>query len=385
MVTAANPTPECEDGPVTLPPPPARMPRTFWALGSIAVIILALVGATVGVVVGVTAGSVARPAGTTGVVEPLPQKADERLPPTPGSVSAIVAQTLPSVVSIAVEAGFTGGTGSGFVISTEGHIVTNNHVIDAAVDDPGAQLTVTFEDGSVREAVIVGRNVSSDIAVIQVIGDGFAVATWGDSDALLVGDAVIAIGAPLGLAGTVTSGIVSALDRPVTTGAADRTAFINAIQTDAPINPGNSGGPLINGDGQVVGVNSAIATLAQGGTAGSIGLGFSIPAASAQRIAAEIIATGSSATPVIGVTLDPFFSGPGALVASVEPTGPAARAGIQPDDVIIEIDGRGVQNAEELIIEIRANAPGDFVELVLVRGNQEFVTQVRLAGDQRDD
>lgn len=318
------------------------------------------------------------------MVQPLPQQVNERQAPVAGTIASIAEQVLPSVVSILVEAGFASGSGSGFVVRTDGYIVTNNHVIDAAVDDGGAEVTVVFDDGTRSSATIVGRNISADIAVLKVERRDLQVAVWGDSSSLAVGDAVIAIGAPLGLAGTVTSGIVSALDRPVTTGTPGQAAFINAIQTDAPINPGNSGGPLLNGVGEVVGVNSAIATLAAGGEVGSIGLGFAIPARSAERIAVELITSGSSLTPVIGVSLDPAYRGLGALIESVNPDGPADRAGLVAGDVIIAVDGQAIDTAEDLIIAIRDNAPGDTIELTVLGGGAEFVVSVRLGGDRRE-
>ena len=241
---------------------------------------------------------------------------------------------------------------------------------------------MVFHVGQRSQAQITGRNVSYDLAVLSVEADGFTralpVLSWGDDEDVRVGDSVIAIGAPLGLAGTVTQGIVSALNRPVTTGQ-DRGAasYIDAIQTDASINPGNSGGPLLDGRGRVIGVNSAVATLAVG-SSGSIGLGFAIPASAAQRISGEIIATGASSTPVIGVTLDPFFPGPGALVEEVAPNSAAQSAGVQAGDVITAVDGRPVADARTLIIAIRANAPGDTIELTVRRGANQFTAKVTL-------
>ncbi|MHB1066285.1 MAG: S1C family serine protease, partial [Candidatus Nanopelagicales bacterium] len=202
----------------------------------------------------------------------------------------------------------------------------------------------------------------------------------GSSEALSVGDAVIAVGSPLGLAGTVTTGIVSALDRPVTAGdGSTETAFINAIQTDAAINPGNSGGPLLNGNGEVVGVNSAIATLgAASGQSGSIGLGFAIPIDSVKRVVDEIVATGSSTTPVIGVSLDMTFAGPGARVEQVTSGSGAEAAGIQAGDTITAIDGSPVEDATGLIVAIRSNAPGDSVTVTVERAGQTVDLAVTL-------
>jgi putative serine protease PepD len=195
-----------------------------------------------------------------------------------------------------------------------------------------------------------------------------------------VGDLAVAIGSPLGLQGTVTSGIVSALERPVTAGGGGSTSFINAIQTDAAINPGNSGGPLVNGSGEVIGVNTAIASLsAVGGAAGSIGLGFAIPIDTAERVVNELIETGSSSTPVIGVQLDTTFSGPGAKVGQVTPGSGADQAGIQDGDVITAINGEVIEESTELIVSIRSNAPGDTVELTILRDGRTQDLTVTLA------
>jgi putative serine protease PepD len=187
---------------------------------------------------------------------------------------------------------------------------------------------------------------------------------------LQVGDTAIAIGSPLGLQGTVTSGIISALNRPVTAGGSGDAAFIDAIQTDAAINPGNSGGPLVNGSGQVIGINSAIATMGQGGQAGSIGLGFSIPIDTAKRVAEEIIATGTSATPIMGVELDMNYTGEGAKVTTVNAGGPAAGGGVQTGDIVTKFDGQSIPDATALIVAIRSQAPGDQVTLTVQRNGQ---------------
>jgi len=358
-------------------------------IAGLVVALIGLIGAALGIAIGVGAEAADQRPGTTGINQSLPQQDADRLPPAAGTIAAVAAATLPAVVSIAVEGGGSAGTGSGFVIDAGGYIVTNSHVIEAAAESVDGTVRVVFSNGNQTEALIIGRNVSADVAVIQVtdpeiLGGQLAIVAWGESEALAVGDSVIAIGAPLGLAGTVTAGIVSSLDRPVTTGSADRTAFINAIQIDAAINPGNSGGPLLNSEGRVVGVNSAVATLAAAGGSGSIGLGFAIPADSAERIVNEIIETGTSATPVIGVVLDVNFAGTGALIEEVTAGGPAANAGIQPGDVITAVDGRPVTDARTLVIAIRSNAPGDSIVLTVNRAGQQEQVSVILAGDQRD-
>ena len=305
------------------------------------------------------------------ISNPLPQSQANDSPPAQGSIAAVVENVLPVVVTIEVSAGNVGGSGSGFIVDDQGHIITNNHVIAPAVN--GGDITVILSDGKAAAARLLGRNLSYDLAVLQIRESGLKPAALGNSDNVRVGDSAIAIGSPLGLSETVTSGIISALNRPVTAGGQGETAFINAIQTDAAINPGNSGGTLLHGVGEVIGVNSAIATLA-GQESGSIGLGFAIPINQARRIADEIIATGTSTTPVIGVRIDQRYPGPGARLASVEPGGPAAEAGLQAGDVIVAVNGQAVADATEFIVALRSNAPGDTVTLTLQDGEEVEVT-----------
>src|SRR6056297_1858133 len=248
-------------------------------------------------------------------------------------IADLAATVQPAVVQINVGSEGQGGSGSGFIISEDGYIVTNNHVAGPAGED--GTVEVVFPDGATATGTLVGADAGYDLAVVKVERNGLPTLEFGSSEAVRVGDLAVAIGSPLGLQGTVTSGIVSALERPVTAGGGGSTSFINAIQTDAAINPGNSGGPLVNGSGEVIGVNTAIASLsAVGGAAGSIGLGFAIPIDTAERVVNELIETGSSSTPVIGVQLDTTFSGPGAKVGQVTPGSGADQAGIQDGDVI---------------------------------------------------
>jgi putative serine protease PepD len=312
----------------------------------------------------------------------LPLTTGQSSPRADDSIAGIAQAVLPVVVSIDVTSDQGSGTGSGFVIRStakESFILTNNHVATSA--GAGAKITVTFQDQSQEVATIVGTEASYDLAVLRINRGNLPVAALGDSDNVVVGDATIAIGSPLGLTGTVTSGIVSALNRPVTAGDSTDVSFISAIQTDAAINPGNSGGPLVNSRGEVIGINSAIATTGSSvsGQSGSIGLGFAIPINQARRVATELIATGSSTYPVIGVQLDMTYSGQGALVDSVVAGGPASKTELVAGDVITEIDGAKVVDGTELIVRIRAKNPGDVVKLTLSDGT---VIEVTLGSNQ---
>ena len=353
------------------------------ALAVTGAVLVAVVAGTIGGAVGFTAARLTQPAASS-VAAPAPAlgngSADAPSPLVAGSIAAVAAAVQPSVVQINVGAGE--GTGSGFVIREDGYILTNNHVAGA-----GGPLSVTFSDGTNADAELVGTNAGYDLAVIKVDKSGLPAVAFGSSGELKVGDTTIAIGSPLGLQGTVTSGIVSALNRPVSVGGENgqgETAFINAIQTDAAINPGNSGGPLVDGNGAVIGVNSAIMSLGSGlgGGAGSIGLGFAIPIDTASRIASELISTGKSSTPIIGVKLAMDYDGPGARVADVTPGGPAAAAGLLAGDVIIQLEGVPVQDGTDLIVDIRSLAPGETVTLTVDRDGQERTFDLTLAAQE---
>jgi len=307
----------------------------------------------------------------------------------PGSVADIAQRVLPSVVSISARGARGGGTGTGFVIDSTGFILTNNHVIaDAAVD--GGSIEVQLNDGTTLDATIIGRDSAYDLAVLKVDRTGLTALTFGDSDQVAVGDAVIAIGSPLGLSGTVTLGIVSAKDRAVTAGEdAGDNSYINAIQTDAAINPGNSGGPLVNSAGAVIGVNSAIATLGTSflsSQSGSIGLGFAIPINQARKTAEQLIKTGKATYPVVGISVDMQYAGDGAKIAdtrnAIVPGGPAARAGLRPGDLITKFEGRTITTPEELIVAIRSKSVGDKVEIEYIRAEKTLKATLTLtAGD----
>ncbi|NDF02024.1 MAG: PDZ domain-containing protein [Actinobacteria bacterium] len=298
----------------------------------------------------------------------------------PDSISALAAKVLPSVVSISTRNGSEGGTGTGFVIRSDGYLLTNNHVVAGVVG--GGSLRVSFNDGKTVDGKIVGTDSAYDLAVIKVELKNLTALQFGDSEKVQVGDSVIAIGSPLGLAGTVTSGIISAKNRAVTAGSStSEGSFINALQTDAAINPGNSGGPLVDKSGAVIGVNSAIATLDSSSSSqtGSIGLGFAIPINQARRTAEQLIKSGKSSHPVIGVSLDTRYSGGGARIAQVLADSPADKAGIVVGDTIVGIDGRAVNTADELIVAVRAKQPGDSVKLLLLANGSKRTVKVTLA------
>ncbi|PKW14463.1 S1C family serine protease [Saccharopolyspora spinosa] len=299
-----------------------------------------------------------------------------------GTVAAVAQRVVPAVVSIEVRVGAQGGSGSGVVIDGNGYVVTSNHVISMAADTPNAQVATVFHDGTRAPARIVGRDVKTDLAVIKVEVSNPTVAQLGSSDGLAVGDEVIAIGSPLGLAGTVTTGIVSSVHRPMRLAGegTDTNAVIDAIQTDAAINPGNSGGALVDGNGAVVGINSAIRTLGAGGEGGSIGLGFAIPIDDVRRIAQELIRTGNVQHANLGVNAKSVSDGlaDGAQVQNVQDGSAAATAGIAEGDVIVKIGERKVAGADELIVAVDRHPVGERVPVTVVRQGRELVLDVTL-------
>ena len=275
------------------------------------------------------------------------------------------------------------------MISSDGLILTNNHVVADA--EQGATLKVTFNDGRTAAATLVGRDPITDLAVIRASGvSDLTPATLGDSSVLKPGQGVVAIGSPLGLQGTVTSGIVSALNRPVRTGDSNpagesQSTVIDAIQTDAAINPGNSGGPLVNMRGEVVGINSAIASLgSSGGQSGSIGLGFSIPIDQARSVADQLTKSGKAVHAQLGVSVSDIADGAtqgGAGIAMVTPGGGAAKAGIEVGDVVTKVGDREIDSADALIAAVRSHQPGDKVTLTYTRGGDSRTATVTLGSD----
>jgi putative serine protease PepD len=326
-----------------------------------------------------------------------------------GSLADMVKQVRPSVVSLKVQAGQSGDEGSGVIISTNGMIVTNNHVVEAAAGGNGS-IQVTFDDGTTAPAKIVGRDPSGDLAVVQAQGKSdLKPATIGNSDKLAPGDGVVAIGSPLGLEGTVTQGIVSALNRSYTVSTEQQqpqqqNPFLdprkqqqqqqqgsstitipNAIQTDAAINPGNSGGPLLNMSGQVIGINSAIRSSDSSGSGqgGSIGIGFAIPINVAKATADKLIKGEKVQHPLFGVSVatasDSNGNGSGALVAAVTKGGPADKAGLKKGDVITKVDDTKVPDSDTLVSVVAQHQPGDKVKVTYTRDGKTHTATATLA------
>jgi putative serine protease PepD len=355
-------------------PPPPEPPRGR-GLGGLAAVALvtALLGGLIGGYVGYEAASGPSTGRSSGVLgQPLPPVDPNTTPLSP--VEAVAARVLPSVVQLQVEGPSGAGEGSGIVLSADGLLLTNNHVIESAAS--AGQVVALFQDGTSAPTRIVGRDPSSDLAVLRAEGmSGLTPVALGNSDSVRVGQQVVAFGAPLGLGGTVTTGIVSALDRAVSVGeesGASEATVLSALQTDAAINPGNSGGPLVDMQGALIGINSAIATT--GAEGGSIGVGFSIPINQARRVAEELERTGRATRAVLGVGLAARGRATnGAVIGEVEPGGPADQAGVRVNEIVTRVDDRLVTNGNELIAAIRDHAPGDRVTLT-VDGRQVPVT-----------
>ena len=288
---------------------------------------------------------------------------------TGSTIKFTVQKIQPSVITVNVKtADGSGDTGSGSIIKSDSsgsYIVTNNHVIDIAATSNTTTITITLNDGTIIPATLVGRDISYDLAVLRVSTGNLPVIPTGDATKLSIGDPVIAFGSPLGLNGTVTSGIVSSLNRPVTTqsSSASTQSYVDAIQTDAPINPGNSGGPLTDSEGNMIGINTAIASLGGQSTSGSIGLGFAIPINEAQRTINEIITspTHTSTRPLLGVSFDTSYTGVGAKISLVTAGGAASNAGIPVGAIVTNISGTRTPDAQTAIVKIRSYAPGSAV------------------------
>jgi putative serine protease PepD len=308
-------------------------------------------------------------------------------PPLPAhnrSVASVAQRLLPSTVQVLAQyqGRKDGATGSGFVLDRSGHFITNNHVVADAVEN-GGPIEIVDQKGDEYAARVVGRSPTYDLAVLYVKdGPTLPPASLGTARVLHVGDQVVAFGSPLGLTSTVTAGIVSALDRPVTTSdSGSDSSFINAVQTDAAINPGNSGGPLVDLSGRVVGVNSAIATTGATttGQSGSIGVGFAIPIDQVKITADQILRTGEARYPVIGATVDTSgTTQAGARILRVNSGGPAQKAGLRKGDLVTDVAGEKVSDGIALIVAIRAHRPGDTIPFTVRRGGSQMQLRITL-------
>ncbi|WP_369258548.1 S1C family serine protease [Geodermatophilus amargosae] len=377
----------------TLPPaapPPAPSPEKRRAgrlrIGVAGLLAGALIGGGAGAgVVALTDGG-----GSGGGATAPAQSVVIRDPANATAVTAAAAKAAPSVVTVYVTSGSGSGSGSGVVLSEDGYVLTNDHVVTLDGAGQDATVQVRTSDGRLHDATVVGTDPTSDLAVIRLQGaEGLTPATFADSDDVQVGDLAVAIGAPLGLSDTVTDGIISATNRAVATGSTqDDATVIDALQTDAAINPGNSGGALVDATGEVVGINTAIASVASGAPgsssqSGNIGVGFAIPSNTAKRIADEIVRTGSATHAVLGVNARTDGSGEvgtGAQVVQVQPGGAAEDAGLQAGDVVTAVGDRVVTSSTELTAAIRSSAPGDTVELSVERGGRTSTVEVTLGG-----
>ncbi|OUZ11588.1 hypothetical protein BHE97_04420 [Aeromicrobium sp. PE09-221] len=388
-VLATPPPPHGPTPPDSGQVPPAGRPRRGRPIAAaIGVVALALIAGFTGGVLGNQVSDGGSSTSTsTGTSIDAPASSD--LPA--GTVEQVAQKIMPSVVQINFSGGGEGGSGSGVIISSDGKIMTNNHVVEAAAD--GGTLTVGFDDGTNARATIIGTDPATDIAVIQAEDvSGLEAAQFGNSSEVRVGQEVVAIGSPFGLESTVTQGIVSALNRPVSPGdqssSSDTLTTFPAIQTDAAINPGNSGGPLVDLEGRVIGINSAIRS-SGGVEGGSIGLGFAIPSDLARNVSAQILDGKTVEHARIGITVqsatgDDQITGIGARVAEVESGGPGDEAGLREGDIVTAVNGHPVATNQALIATVRSYQPGDEVTLTIQRDGEQEDVKVTLGSDAGD-
>lgn len=372
----SSPTPQFQKYPM-MPPDPMHKNKSRLPL---IIVLCAVISLLLGIGGGVLGAHMVKDEDTSSDYVPndtaleAPTDKDAKVPPAPqGSVQAVAEKVLPSVVSIQVAYSSTqGASGSGIILSSDGLVLTNAHVVNNA-----REMAVVTNGNQMYEAKLVGIDTLSDIAVVSVKGmRGIRPIEIGNSQNLAVGQEVVAVGAPLGLTGTVTSGIISALNRPVHTSSQGprsegQDTVMNAIQTDAAINPGNSGGALVDMNGRLIGVNSAIVSLGGGNpytgeaSGGNIGLGFAIPVNQARRIASELVKNGKASHSVIGVQVKPSTNPLGSLIADVTPGGPADRAGLRQGEVITKVDGRTLEPVDGLVAYVRSKAPGDVIKVTV--------------------
>lgn len=361
-------------------PQQPRLPGWTWPLVSALALLLGIAGGAVGGAL--VANGDGDNTSSGGVLE-VERRTAPPLEADNSSVAAVSAKVLPSTVQIVAEydGKAQGATGSGFVYDTQGHVITNNHVVADAAEEDG-EIDVIDHDGRHMKATVVGRSGVYDLAVLKVEGaEDLTPAAIGSSTQMHVGETVVAFGSPLGLSATVTSGIVSAVNRPVTTGDGTDSSYINAVQTDAAINPGNSGGPLVNLQGQVIGVNSAIASLGgslTGDEGGNIGVGFAIPIEQVEVTTNQILRTGEAKYPVIGANVRGTEKLDGARVESISAGSPAAEADLEVGDVIVRVDGKPVTGSIDVVVAVRAHQPGENVILTVRRDGKTFEVEVGL-------
>jgi putative serine protease PepD len=378
IVPAAPPVPAAPAEPLEFPDRPAGRGRLVPVL-LVTALLVGLVAGALGGLLGYTYATRNAPGGAALGGSGAEPAAPAQRPPE--SLAGVVEQVRPSVVTI--RTGGQSGTnlGSGFVISAEGHVLTNDHVLGQG-EPPSV---VTFHDGSSAPAELIGREPESDLAVLRVDRDGVTPVQFGESALVAVGDPVLAFGSPLALANTVTAGIVSAVDRAIQSGEpAQQVRYYAAIQTDAAVNQGNSGGPLVDAAGRVIGVNSVIKSVAATtDQAANIGLAFAIPIGQAKRVAQEIIDTGEARRTVIGAELDRGgrVAGGGVRLAAVVADGPADLAGLRSGDVLVRLDGQVLTGPVDLIALVRKHAPGTVVTVAYRRGSAVVSAAVTLVAD----
>lgn len=360
---------------------PARAPGSVFAVALVTALLAGALGGTLGYLFAVRngfgGGTVLGGSGAARSAPALAQRA-------PDSLAGVARRVLPSVVTVRVATARGFSLGSGFIASTDGYVITNDHV----VEDASGTASVMLNDATTLPAKVAGRDPESDIAVLKVERSGLTPVEFGDSDQIAVGDPVLAMGSPLALANTVTSGIISALDRTIQAGEpGGQVRYYAAIQTDAAVNHGNSGGPLVDGAGRVIGVNSVIKSIAnREEEAGNIGLAFAVPINQAKRVAQEIIDTGKARRTVIGAQLDSAYRSAtgGVRLMGVDATGPAAGAGLKVGDVVVRLDGRPVDEPTDLIALVRKYAPGSVVVVEFRRGGgAAHQASVTLAADAK--
>lgn len=362
--------------PSHLATPTSRVPGWLWPVVAVVSLVIGLIGGAIG------GALVTQIDGNDAGILQVERRTASPLPDDNESVASVAQKVLPSTVRIvaAFKGQDRGASGSGWVFDSEGHVITNNHVVAEAAAAKG-KIDVIDHEGKHHRATVVGRSPVYDLAVLKVEGiEDLPAAALGSADQMRVGETVVAVGSPLALSASVTSGIISAVDRPVTTGNGDEASFINAVQTDAAINPGNSGGPLANLQGQVIGVNSALATLgtANGEEGTNIGIGFAIPIEQVQITADQILRTGKAQYPIIGVSVKGSTDLDGAEVTEINSGTPAAKSDLKVGDVITAVDGRPVTDQTDVVVAIRSHRVRDTVVLTVFRDGKSLDIEVGL-------